>query len=510
MMIRTAGADPARTLATDGRSDTAARASSRIAVLAAAFALAGCASMAPRYERPAAPVPAAVRAPIDVMAVAGVDAPAIADIPWRAVIVDARLQQAVALALAHNRDLRVAVLDIDRARAQYRIQRSALLPSLDAAASQSAARGGAQAAGGDAVVRGAALEVGISSWELDLFGRVRSLEDAALEDYFATAQAQRATRLSLVAEVANAWLSLAADRDALALAQRTLASQSRTEELTRHRHAQGLVSGLDLAQVRTGVERARGDVAAYATQAAQSRNALDLLLGTPLPEALLPDANALATGVALAPLPARIDSQALLQRPDVLAAEHALKAANADIGAARAAFFPRISLSASAGRGGDALSSLFEAGARTWSFVPTISMPIFRAGALKAELDVARIQKDITVAQYERAIQSAFREAADALAARALLDERLDAQRGLVEATRRSHALAEARYRGGVASYLDALDAQRALYSAEQTDIGLRLAEAGNRIDLYKVLGGGADAAADTPAQGGAAAAGTH
>lgn len=468
----------------------------RIALLAAAIALAGCASMAPRYQRPAAPVPATLAVSGDTPIEGAGEVAATADIHWRQVFVDDRLQQVVTLALDHNRDLRVAVLDIEKARAQYRIQRASLFPSLDAGASQTAARTDASTTGASAVVRSAALDIGISSWELDLFGRVRSLKDAALDDYFSTAQTQRATRLSLVAEVANAWLSLAADRERLALAERTLATQSRTEELTRHRHAQGMVSGLDVAQVRTGMERARADVATYATQAAQSRNALDLLLGTPLPDALLPDAEAIVSGVALAPLPARIDSQVLLQRPDVLAAEHTLKAANADIGAARAAFFPRIALSASAGRGSDALSSLFEAGARTWSFVPTISVPIFRAGALKAELDVARIQKDITVAQYEQAIQSAFREAADALAARALLDERLDAQRGLVDATRRSHALAEARYRNGVDSYLEVLDAQRALYSAELEYIGLRLAEAGNRIDLYKVLGGGADAVA--------------
>ena len=466
----------------------------RIALLATAIALTGCASMAPRYERPAAPVPVSLTVAGDTVIDAATDAPAVADIHWRRVFVDDRLQQVVALALEHNRDLRVAVLDIEKARAQYRIQRAGLFPTVDASANQTAARTDASTTGASSVGRSAALDIGISSWELDLFGRVRSLKDAALDDYFSTAQAQRATRLSLVAEVANAWLTLAADRERLALAERTLASQSRTEELTRHRHAQGMVSGLDVAQMRTGVEQARADVATYATQAAQSRNALDLLLGTPLPDTLLPDAEAIGSGIALAPLPARIDSQVLLQRPDVLAAEHTLRAANADIGAARAAFFPRISLSASAGRGSDALSSLFDAGARTWSFVPTISVPIFRAGALKAELDVARIQKDITVARYERSIQSAFREAADALAARALLDERLDAQRGLVEATRRSHALAEARYRSGVDSYLEALDAQRALYSAEQEYIGLRLSEASNRIDLYKVLGGGADA----------------
>lgn len=305
--------------------------------------------------------------------------------------------------------------------------------------------------------------------------------------------------MSLVAEVAADWLTVAADQQRLALAQQTLASQRQTLQLTELQHQQGIVSGLDLAQVQTSVESARADVASYTTQLATSRNALDLVVGAPVAADALPQATALESGVALAPLPAPLESRVLLQRPDVLYAEHTLKSANADIGAARAAFFPTISLTASTGRSSTALSSLFDAGNRTWSFVPSISVPIFRAGALKAELDEARITRDVNVAEYEQAIQTAFSEVADALATRAQLDERVDAQRALVDVTQRSYSLADARYRNGVDSYLDALDSQRSLYSAQQDLITLRLTEASNRVTLYKVLGGGADAQSGTP-----------
>ncbi|MCD7098053.1 efflux transporter outer membrane subunit [Stenotrophomonas sp. MMGLT7] len=464
------------------------------ALLAAAClaVLSGCASMAPRYARPDAPVPQ------DFGALPAADAAAVpvAELDWRQVFLDPQLQQVIALALDNNRDLRVAMLNIEKARASYRIQRADLLPSVDASASHSAARSSAatSSSGTSQVSRSVSAEVGISSWELDLFGRIRSLKNEALETWLATAQTQRDTRMSLVAEVAGDWLSVGAYRQRLALAQQTLGSQRETLKLTEARHAQGVVSGVDLAQVQSSVESARADVASYTTALAQARNALQLVVGAPVADALLPGSDAAGDAVALAPLPADLSSTVLLQRPDVLYAEHTLKAANADIGAARAAFFPTIALTASTGRGSDELSSLFDAGTRTWSFVPSITLPIFHAGALKASLDAARIEKDITVAQYEQAIQTAFSEVADALAARANIDEQLDAQRALVEVTQRSYTLAEARWRNGVDSYLDALDSQRSLYTAQQDLITLRLSEASNRVTLYKVLGGGADA----------------
>jgi len=461
--------------------------------------LAGCVSMAPDYQRPQAPVPAGFR---DAPATgAASDTSAVADLPWRQVFVDARLQQVIALALDNNRDLRVALLNIEKARAQYRIQRADLLPTVTAGLGQSVSRGSSASSAGSTISRSHTAEVGFSSWELDLFGRIRSLKDEALETWLATAQTQRSTRLSLVAEVAGDWLTVAAYRQRLALAQQTLASQRETLRLTEYRHAQGVLSGVDLASVQTSVESARSDVASYDTQLAQARNALELVVGASVPDALLPALHipdeAANEAVALAPLPAGLSSSVLLQRPDVRYAEHALKAANADIGAARAAFFPTISLTASTGRGSDQLSNLFEAGNRSWSFAPSISIPIFNAGALKAQLDAAEIGKNIYVAEYEHAIQTAFSEVTDALAERARMDERLDAQRALVNAATRAHTLAEARYRNGVDSYLEALTAQRTLYSAQQDLITLRLAEASNRAMLYKVLGGGADADSD-------------
>lgn len=456
-----------------------------------ALALSGCVSMAPDYERPASPVPTQFRG-----TTAGVsDAPPVADLDWRNVFLDARLQKVIATALDNNRDLRVAVLNIEKARATYRIQRADLFPSVQASGSYNAARTSAASTGtgSSQVGRSVSAEVGFSSWELDLFGRIRSLTDEALETYLATEQTQRSTRMSLVAEVAGDWLSIAAYQEQLALAKETLESQRATFKLTESKHALGLASGVDLSEVQGSVESARADVASYTTSLEQARNALDLVVGSPVGDDLLPvptDNEA----VALAPLPANLSSDVLLQRPDVLYAEHTLKAANADIGAARAAFFPTISLTAAAGHGSDALSSLFDAGTRTWSFVPSISIPIFNAGSLRASLDSAKIQKEVTVAEYEKAIQTAFSEVADALAARNNIDEQLNAQRAQVAANQRSYTLADALYRNGVDSYLETLVSQRTLYSAQQTLITLQLNEAVNRVTLYKVLGGGADA----------------
>ncbi|THF67573.1 efflux transporter outer membrane subunit [Pseudothauera nasutitermitis] len=464
---------------------------SRVAALYCALALAGCASLAPEYQRPEAPVPGHFSTPsqADATGSAGLDRADAGLRPWREVFIDPRLQQVVDLALANNRDLRVAVLNIEKSRAQYRIQGAEQWPSIQAAGGQSAAR---TTSGG--TTRSYSAEVGLSNWELDLFGRVQSLRDEALETFLATAETQRSTRLSLLAEVAGQWLSMAAYQQQSALAQQTLQSQQRSLALTRFRHQEGMVSGVDLASVQASVESARADVASYDTSLAQARNALSLLVGAPVPDALLPvPQDAFDILVALAPIPAHLSSSVLLQRPDVLAAEHNLKAANANIGAARAAFFPSVSLTASTGVGSSSLSALFNGAQRIWSFVPSITVPIFNAGALRAELDVATISRDISVAEYELAIQTAFREVADALDERARIDERLAAQRALVEATQRSHTLADARWREGVDSSLEALSAQRTLYSAQQTLITLMLNEATNRVTLYKVLGDGTD-----------------
>ncbi|WP_017916318.1 efflux transporter outer membrane subunit [Xanthomonas sacchari] len=468
--------------------------------VATLLALSGC-TLAPTYVRPAAPVPADLAA-VDAAPAAGAAADTLAMPDWQQVFLDPRLRQTIALALQNNRDLRVAVLSIDKARAQYRLQRAAQLPSFDANASMSRSRSSAASNddGVSQVSTSDTLQVGLSSWQLDLFGQLRSLKQEALQNWLSSAENQRNVRLTLVAQVAAAWLTVGADQAQLALAQQTLDSQAQTLQLTERRHSIGSASGLDLAQQQTSVESARVAVASAATQLAQARDALQLLVGAPVDAALLPTAQAMQDSVALAPLPAHLSSAVLLQRPDVLAAEHTLQAANADIGAARAAFFPSLSLTASTGRSSDALSTLFAAGSRTWSFVPSITAPIFHAGALKASLDASKLGKDIAVAQYEKAIQSAFAEVADALATRDHLQAQLTAQQALVDASQRSYTLADARYRAGLDGHLPVLDAQRSLFASQQALIALRLQDASNRVTLYQVLGGGADAQAQVAA----------
>lgn len=448
-----------------------------------------CSTLAPDYQRPVAPVPASWSTG---SAVPAEDGQTIADLDWRAYFADARLRELIGIALANNRDLRVTALNIEQARAQYRIQRAELFPALGLSGGQSAQRlpGDLNNSGEPQINRQFSTTVGISAWELDFFGRVRSLQDQALQTYLATEEARRSAQIGLVAELANAWLALAADRELLTLAQSTYTTRQQSYELTRRSFEAGAVSALDLHQASSALERARADVASYTAQVARDRNALNLLAGSPVPEALLPDRLVEAVST-VAELSAGVPSEVLVRRPDVLQAEHQLQAANASIGAARAAFFPRISLTTSAGTASASLDGLFEAGSGTWTFVPQITLPIFNAGALAASLEVAEVQREINVVRYEQTIQSAFREVADALASRATLDEQVDARRNLVAASRESLRLAEARYRNGLDSYLLFLDTQRSTYAAEQELIAVRLADAGNRVVLYKALGGG-------------------
>lgn len=458
-----------------------------------AAVISGC-TMMPRYQQPVSPVaaawPAGTAYPAQPAQSAEVT-PA-ADIAWRDYFADERLKQLIALTLANNRDLRVSALNIDRARAQYRIERSALLPSVAAGASQSAQRTadnpGANGQGG--VSRQYGVNLGVAAWEIDLFGRVRSLSEAALQTYLGTEEARASVQIALVAEVANAYLTLMADQERLALAQQTLASQQRSLTLSESRVKAGAAAGLDLYQARTTVETARADAAAYTAQVALDQNALTLLAGATVPADLLPPAG--LTGVtALREVGAGLPSDLLYRRPDVLAAERTLQASNANIGAARAAFFPRITLTGQAGSASNSLSGLFESGSGTWSFAPSVSLPIFNGGANRANLEVARVNRDIGVAQYEKTIQVAFREVADALAQRGTVDQRLNAQQQLVEASAKSYRIYEARYKNGADTYQNALIAQRALYAAQQGLISVRLAEQASRVTLYKVLGGG-------------------
>jgi len=456
--------------------------------LVAALALPGC-SLAPVYHRPAAPVaqdwPQAAPA-------ANAGARPLADIAWRDYFADQRLRQVIALALANNRDLRVSVLNIEKARTQYGINRAALLPTVSATAGQNAARTPSNmSANGEAVVnRQYNSGLSMSSYELDFFGRVRNLSEAALERYLGTEEARRAQQISLVAEVANAYLTLAADQQLLKLAEDTLASQLATYNLSKRRFDSGVSSGLDMYEAQTSVEAARNDVAAYTAQVALDQNALTLLAGASVPADLLPQGE-IGAVTQLADLPAGLPSTVLQSRPDVLQAERTLRAANADIGVARAAFFPSITLTASAGSASDRLSGLFKGGSGAWSFMPQLNLPLFDGGVNRANLDIAKAERDIAVAQYEKAIQTAFREVADALAQRATLDQRIAAEDALVAAAGKSFRIHEGRYRAGADSYLDALVSQRALYAAQQNLIRTRLAKSGNAVTLYKVLGGG-------------------
>lgn len=464
-----------------------------VLALAAVFA-SGCMNLAPDYQRPSLPV-------ADVWP-AGTQAPAAQALPppaWRDYYRDARLQALIELALADNRDLRLAALDIDKARALYRVQAAESLPQVDAGLSQSVQRtpGPLSQSGRASVSRQYTAQLGVSAWELDLWGRLKNLETEALESYFSTAEARRATQLALIAEVASAWLTFAADHERLALARETLASQQASYRLTERTVSSGIGSGLDLAQARTSVETARGDVATYTAQLEQDRNALRLLLGREPPENLLPQ-KLPADAATLAAVPVGLPSTVLLRRPDILAAEHTLIGANASIGAARAAFFPTVTLTGAGGSASARLGSLFSGASGFWSFAPSVSLPIFDGGAHQANLDAAKVDRDIAVATYEKTIQTAFREVADALATSATIDERLNAQRALVDASADSYRLSEARFRRGVDSYLSTLDSQRSLYAAQQTLIGVRLARLANGVALYKVLGGGAEVAEAT------------
>ena len=456
-------------------------------IIFSALLAGACTTLTPDYERPAAPVPASFPG-----VTADSEARAVADIAWRDYFADPRLRELIELALANNRDLRISTLNIEQARAQYRIQRADRFPAINAGIGETTTRtpGDLTSSGNATISRQYSANLGLSAWELDFFGRVRSLSEQALETYLGTEEARRSAQLSLVAEVATAWLTLAADRELRDLAQNTFETQQKSLSLTRKSFEAGASSALDLRQAETTMQRARADAALYTAQVARDENALALLAGTPVPATLLPEKLVDAVS-ALAELPAGVPSSVLARRPDVLQAERQLRAANASIGAARAAFFPRITLTASAGTASSTLDGLFGSGSRNWSFSPQLSLPIFNAGALRASLDVAEVQRDINVATYEKTIQSAFREVADGLADRATLAEQLDAERRLVAASEETFRLSEARYRNGIDSYLGLLDAQRSLYSAQQELIGVRLSEASNRVTLYKVLGGG-------------------
>lgn len=441
--------------------------------------LVGCANLAPDYVRPERPVPETVDGQ-------SASAQTLGQLGWRNVITDERLRKTVELALANNRDLRIAALNIEKARAQYQIEDAALYPAV------SATVGGTSSRYAGTITRKYSAGLGVTSYELDFFGRLNNLKDVALQTFLATESTQRSVRTSLIAEVSNAWLTLAANQDLLTLAQDTLESRNKTLDLTRRQQELGGASRLAVAQAQAVTESARNDVARYTSLVVQSRNALNLLAGTAVPNDCQPAAtNGVGeSALALVDVPPGVSSEVLLRRPDIVSAEHALIGSYANIGAARAAFFPSISLTASGGSASSSLNNLFDAGTRAWTFVPTLNLPIFNAGKLSASLSVAEISRDIQVATYEKAVQTAFQEVADALAERSTLSDRMAAQKAEVDAYAASLRLSSERYRSGADSYLAVLDSQRSLYTAQKSLIGLQLTEQSNRMTLFKALGG--------------------
>ena len=439
-------------------------------------------TMAPSYQRPVLPIAAQWMT----------DAPhatAASPLTWHDLFVDPSLRETVQLALNNNRDLRIAALNVAQARASYGITQAGLLPSVDGTASGSKSHDDT----GESESYSANLGLG---WELDLFGRVRSLNTAAKESFFATQSNRDATELSLVAAVADAWINLGADRDALALARETYQTRQSAYEIAQGRARIGVLDDLDLSQQQTLVEQAHGDVLALETAVDQDRSTLTLLVGAAVPENLLP--AGLEEGIVAENLPVGLPSDVLLARPDVVAAEHDLKAANANIGAARAAFFPSISLTGSTGGASNDLGSLFDSANGGWSYGGHISVPIFDDGANLSRLRGAKASRDIAVARYEEAIQSAFNDVNQTLAVRTRIDERLASQTKATEAARTALRLSQARYDSGTDSYLTLLDAQRTAFSSEQALINLRAVKASNLIAVFRAIGNSGNLAAST------------
>jgi len=464
---------------------------------AAVATILGACTLEPHYQRPPAPVPA-----LDGGAAGGTVA---ADIGWREFFPDPQLQQLIALALTENRDLRVAALNVQSAQAQYRIQRASLFPTVDASAVEQVQHipigvltsgfppsllGGAHLPTNGVTEHTYDVGIGFTNYELDLFGRIRSLSHAALQQYFSSGETRRNVQLTLVAEIATAYITILADQTLLDITRNTLKSQEDSYALTEKLFNGGTSTELALRQAETTVDTAKANIAQYNRQLAQDRDALQLLLGAPIPDSI-DFSRGLDRGNMVAELEEGIPSDVLVRRPDVLAAEHQLMASSAQIGAARAAFLPAISLTGNFGTESTQLSGLFKGGSRAWTFSPQISVPIFAGGANVANLQATKLARDTAVAQYEKAIQTAFQEVADALVARGTLDEQLAAQQALVTASEKAYRLADMRYRGGVDTYLNALVAQISLYSAEQQLQSVRLLRLQNLVTLYKVLGGG-------------------
>jgi len=464
----------------------------------------GACTLAPNYERPALPVSSTFPQGSAYPSAGGPNSD-LTDLGWRDFFVDTRLQRLIDLALVNNRDLRVAVEHVVQARAQYQAQRADLLPTVAAGASPTFEQippglAGLTGSPGSTAALAAgspssridlySVTLGTTNWEVDLFGRLQSLTQAAQQQYFAADRNRDAARIALIAQVASTYLAMASDQDRLKLAENTAQAFGQTLEITRGRADEGVSSDLDVRQAQTTYEQARADIAADLAAVAQDKNALELLVGAGVPENLLPDRLG-EKDATVSQLPVGLSSAVLLRRPDVAAAEHQLRAANADIGAARAAFFPQISLTAAYGTLGVGLSNLFRSGGEYWSVAPSASLPIFDFGRNRANLHFAESARREMVAQYEKAVQSAFREVADALALRGTLGARIEAETSQRDAAEAAYMLAQARYTEGADTFLNTLDSERSLYTAQQNLLAVRLQRQSNAVDLYRALGGG-------------------
>jgi multidrug efflux system outer membrane protein len=485
-----------------------------ILCVAAALAVGGC-SLQPVYHRPDAPVSGAFPsgpAYRDLPGAAGATAQPATEIGWRNFMADARLQRMVELALKNNRDLRITVLNMQRVQAQYQLQRAGLFPQINAGVSGSRSGTSGTTTNGSSKTGGSSYSAGLSAaWELDFFGRVRSMTDAAAEQYLASAYGRQAAEILLVSQVADQYLTVVAYDEQLAVTQATLVAAQESYKIVKLQYDTGTAAELDLRLSETTVEQAKAAHAAQVRLRAQSENGLVLLVGQPLPNDL-PPAKRLGDQPILTDIPAGLPSDLLTRRPDILQAEALLRSENANIGAARAAFFPQISLTAALGSASSTLSGLFAAGSGAWSFAPSLLMPIFNGGANQANLDIAVISKDIGIAQYEKAIQTAFREVSDGLAARGTYEEQLAALERNIVAEQRRLELANMLYKNGIDTYLNVLTAQTDLYFAQTSLVSARLNRLTSLVDLYRALGGGwiehngdqpraADAPASPPAK---------
>ena len=468
-----------------------------LCALVVALSLSGCATLTPDYERPASPVPSEWPAGEAYTDTTKVDQTSMQDantkednailqLPWQSFITDDRMQKVIQTALDNNRDLRQTLADVEAARATYRIQRAELFPTVNAGVT------GTRAKSSDGSVSTSyEADAGLSGYEIDLFGKNQSATEADKQSWLYSVETARAAKITLIAETANAWLTLASDQSLLKLAEETAENAQKAMEITRRRNELGVDSKVDVLDAQTTYHTAMADIASYTTQVAQDINALMLLAGSGVDKQWLPDGLP-ENDDFISVIPAGLTSDILLNRPDILAAEHNLKSANADIGAARANYFPSVTLTATGGLASNVLADIFTGGASTiWSLIPSVSVPIFTGGANDAQLDYAKANRDKMVAAYEYSIQTAFSDVADALARRGTIARQLGAQQDLVDVASDSYRLSLARYENGVNSFQDALTSQRTLYSAQQSLISTQLIHLSNRITLYRVMGGG-------------------